>query len=160
MIRLQPFGAFIALWCLVVVLVGCRLLQTEYTHITNRIILIAAFFFSLSSCFVLRRIQAMPPVRGAKAETIRKDALALLKSGKPLETAAQRQEDMRAKSSALSLLRKKNQYAKELAEKSSKLSSHQVKNRKGFIARGKIEFFLYTMQSLISVSRFDSYPCA
>ena len=130
-----------------------------YTY-NKQIILIAAFFFSLSSCFVIRRIQAMPPFRGAKAETIRKDALALIKSGKPLETSAQRSEDMRAKSSALSLLRKKNQYAKELAEKSSKLSSIQVKQRKGHIARGKIEFFLYTMQSLISVSRFDSYPCA
>ena len=102
----------------------------------------------------------MPPFRGATAETIRKDALALIKSGKPLETRDQRQENMRAKSSALTVLRKKNKYDQELAEEQSKLSSLQVKKRKGFIARGNIEFFLYTMQSLISVSRFDSYPCA
>ena len=102
----------------------------------------------------------MPKFRGAEAETTRKDALALLKLGRPLETRAQRQENMRAESMALNLLQKKNNYVEELAEKPSKLSWFQVKNRKDFLARGKIEFFLYTMQSLISVSRFDSYPCA
>ena len=104
----------------------------------------------------------MPKPRGAKAEAIRTTVLAMLQSGKPLETRDHKQEESKTQGIALNLLQKEKKYANELAEHSKNLltlSSKQVRARRDFLAQGQIEFSYTRCDLLNTVRRFDSYPC-